>query len=806
MKSLQAASTNFMALRRRLDQMGYDFPLGIDSAQLVSQMLEDLVTDTEALRENADQIAKLKEENESLQFQVEPLKLDASSMKRENAQLHQQLIASAEEAMKIRNENMTKSFELHAENRKLRLLNKKTNEHMKDLQQQIDSLKEKLQQSLAAPASMRIPEVLDSQPRKLRQKPTSSQVSETTSAAVPFAGSGFSFDINLFNTELENLRMERDQAKKEAEGLRLRLDEQKTLTEIQKEEVNRLSADLQRETGSDGYLVSLRYKYEQQKEEIEKLRAQVRVANPCDSRHRVLELVPAGSLICMPSEAKGQVSAAANAVKRPLAVPIHSDTPSGQLTSSDDEEVPKPRRPIIPETITDEAIETRDTQLEREKNERKKFEIGETKDSLEMALDVINSKEEEIGRLERTVDDLKHEISEKDGLLSAMAVDFAFVEDNITKVVAEKDALILALHKKTKRGLEIVTDTEALENLQLQFDEAKIKFEEELAKKDQQIRQLQALVKSLAPDASTATTTKSPDFARLQQKLDDALDSKASLEASWRDEREKLQNRVLQLEVLIRATDEQKRSGAALDAQLQIAKNQLTEKDGQLERLRSQATAVQGELKECRIKLEEAERKVRSVPEIEQKYRSLVEQLRTEHFSVVAELKQKNLAAKALGDKINEAQRTIRDLQVELHKSREESNAAREEAAFHRAKGEDVARKTNQESENVLREANAAVQHLHKQLKEKTKECDLYQRLLSDARRQLAPLTETTIPAYKAQVAKLSRERDELMKRVKHLNQLAEYVENTMTTERSADQTAFCAALHQLQEELKSFT
>jgi chromosome segregation ATPase len=194
------------------------------------------------------------------------------------------------------------------------------------------------------------------------------------------------------------------------------------------------------------------------------------------------------------------------------------------------------------------------------------------------------------------------------------------------------------------------------------------------------------------------------------------------------------------------------------------------------------------------------------VPEIEQRYRSIVEQIKGEHVGVVNELKQKALNLKALGEKLCEAQRANRELQSQIQRAKEEAAGAREDAAFHRAKSEEVTKRVTEQSDTTLKDANAAVQHLQLKLQDKTKENNVYQKLLSDTRRQLAPLMETTIPQYKAQVARLQRDRDELLKRVKRMAQLGVYVEQGMGPQpQSKDALAFCSALHQLQEELAPF-
>ena len=82
----------------------------------------------------------------------------------------------------------------------------------------------------------------------------------------------------------------------------------------------------------------------------------------------------------------------------------------------------------------------------------------------------------------------------------------------------------------------------------------------------------------------------------------------------------------------------------------------------------------------------------------------------------------------------------------------------------------------------------------------------MYQKLLSEARKQLAQ-SEVTIPGLKQNIVRLERDRDELVKRVRRLGQLVQYVEHSVNVggDGSPDAVAFSAALHQLQDELKRY-
>lgn len=78
-------------------------------------------------------------------------------------------------------------------------------------------------------------------------------------------------------------------------------------------------------------------------------------------------------------------------------------------------------------------------------------------------------------------------------------------------------------------------------------------------------------------------------------------------------------------------------------------------------------------MKDWQRKLEEAERKIRAHPDAEQRYKLIVDQLRNEHVAMRNDLKQKSNAIRALNDKLAESQKTVRDLQFQLQKAKEDN-------------------------------------------------------------------------------------------------------------------------------------
>jgi centrosomal protein CEP135 len=103
--SSAGAQQKFSNTRRRLDQLGYRQPLGIESLPLVEKLLTDLVHTTESLKRA--RLGRTTGDGSSAggdaaghvltDAQIDAYKSDNARLIRENNELHQQLIHSREE-------------------------------------------------------------------------------------------------------------------------------------------------------------------------------------------------------------------------------------------------------------------------------------------------------------------------------------------------------------------------------------------------------------------------------------------------------------------------------------------------------------------------------------------------------------------------------------------------------------------------------------------------------------------------------------------------------------------------------------
>ncbi|XP_052794849.1 centrosomal protein of 135 kDa-like isoform X3 [Mya arenaria] len=117
------AQQKFSNLRKRLDQLGYKQPLGIESLPLVEKLFADLVHTTESLKNAKLNLGKQTTEHVDVDSAVEAYKSDNAKLVKENNDLHKQLIKQKEESDAILRELKASLRKLEHENADLKFLN-----------------------------------------------------------------------------------------------------------------------------------------------------------------------------------------------------------------------------------------------------------------------------------------------------------------------------------------------------------------------------------------------------------------------------------------------------------------------------------------------------------------------------------------------------------------------------------------------------------------------------------------------------------------------------------------------------------
>uniref|UniRef100_A0A8C9YES2 Centrosomal protein 135 n=1 Tax=Sander lucioperca TaxID=283035 RepID=A0A8C9YES2_SANLU len=97
-----SAERKFVNLRKRLDQLGYRHPLGIESLPLVEKLFSDLIHTTESLRNAKLSAGKTEKESRNVDALLEPYRAENARVVRENNELHLELLKLKEEKDRVK--------------------------------------------------------------------------------------------------------------------------------------------------------------------------------------------------------------------------------------------------------------------------------------------------------------------------------------------------------------------------------------------------------------------------------------------------------------------------------------------------------------------------------------------------------------------------------------------------------------------------------------------------------------------------------------------------------------------------------
>ncbi|KAI3369003.1 hypothetical protein L3Q82_025978, partial [Scortum barcoo] len=143
---MSSAERKFVNLRKRLDQLGYRNPLGIESLPLVEKLFSDLVHTTESLRRAKLSAGKTERESRNVDALLEPHKADNARLVQENNELHLQLLKLKEEKDQVTRELKTHIRKLDHETSDLKFLNNQYVHKVRCLEKDSKAKAERIQQ------------------------------------------------------------------------------------------------------------------------------------------------------------------------------------------------------------------------------------------------------------------------------------------------------------------------------------------------------------------------------------------------------------------------------------------------------------------------------------------------------------------------------------------------------------------------------------------------------------------------------------------------------------------------------------
>ncbi|XP_074492178.1 centrosomal protein of 135 kDa isoform X2 [Sebastes fasciatus] len=140
------AERKFVNLRKRLDQLGYRHPLGIESLPLVEKLFIDLVHTTESLRNAKLSAGKTEKETRNFDALLEPYRAENARTVRENNELHLELLKLKEEKDRVSRELKTHIRKLDHDTSDLKFLNNQYVHKVRCLEKDSKAKAERIQQ------------------------------------------------------------------------------------------------------------------------------------------------------------------------------------------------------------------------------------------------------------------------------------------------------------------------------------------------------------------------------------------------------------------------------------------------------------------------------------------------------------------------------------------------------------------------------------------------------------------------------------------------------------------------------------
>uniref|UniRef100_A0A1A8CEH2 Centrosomal protein 135 n=1 Tax=Nothobranchius kadleci TaxID=1051664 RepID=A0A1A8CEH2_NOTKA len=141
-----SAERKYVNLRKRLDQLGYRQPLGIDSLPLVEKLFSDLIHTTESLRNAKLSAGKTEKESRNVDALLEPYRTENARVVRENNELHLELLKLREEKDQTTRELKTRIRKLDHETSDLKFLNNQYVHKVRCLEKDSKAKAERIQQ------------------------------------------------------------------------------------------------------------------------------------------------------------------------------------------------------------------------------------------------------------------------------------------------------------------------------------------------------------------------------------------------------------------------------------------------------------------------------------------------------------------------------------------------------------------------------------------------------------------------------------------------------------------------------------
>ena len=243
--------TGFEELRSKLHALGYHNVVGIESAPVVADLLDGLVSATASVARLQAAVDTANREGRKAQVQLEPLAKENSRLLHDNNELHAALVKQGNQFRRREDEWIAKNAALTASIQDASFLNEEQAATIARLEAQLDALRTRAADSTSAAPPLS-PGLHLSSPAPPRRAAPAANPSASPAAASPSRGSPVQLDLlDAANAKIEALTRDLADARELAASLTRERDAlQYEVFEYEKE-VARLGMIVERGTAPD---------------------------------------------------------------------------------------------------------------------------------------------------------------------------------------------------------------------------------------------------------------------------------------------------------------------------------------------------------------------------------------------------------------------------------------------------------------------------------------------------------------------------------------------------------------------------
>ena len=146
----------FVKLKRKLEELHYFEPLGVESVALVEKLVSDVCTTTEQYQIVRHKAERMQHDHSAYHAKSQPLSRENSRLLAENSELHLELIRAKEEADERDHAKQTQLKKLEGEEKDLRFINSQLSKKVAELERELEGAQHAMHADIHHRAALQI--------------------------------------------------------------------------------------------------------------------------------------------------------------------------------------------------------------------------------------------------------------------------------------------------------------------------------------------------------------------------------------------------------------------------------------------------------------------------------------------------------------------------------------------------------------------------------------------------------------------------------------------------------------------------